>query len=254
MKKEKQVVKQFINVNILFDKDKIHSMMDNYIKKNEVQYICAINANSITVANNDENFKEAVNGAGFNLCDGSLIALTYKMIYKEKVEPYPGPDFFIHYLSQKKYKSFFFGSTQELLDSLKEKLQVYDPAIKDMPFYSPPFLPLDEYDYEEMGKMINESDADIIWISLGAPKQEVFMQKLKPHLKKGVMVGVGAAFIFYGDETRKRAPEIIRKMHLEWLYRIITTRTFPKRFRNQLLYMPSLLLKEFLKKVKNNES
>ncbi len=244
--------KQFMNINLLFDQNVIHANMDIYLKNKEVKYICAINANSITVANNDVVFKEAVDGAGFNLCDGSLIALSYKMIYKEKVESYPGPDFFIHYLSQKKYKSFFFGSTQELLDSLKEKLQVYDPAIKDMPFYSPPFLPLDEYNYEEMGNMINDSDADIIWISLGAPKQEIFMHNLKPYLKKGVMVGVGAAFIFYGDEKKKRAPEFVRKMHIEWLHRTIVTRTISKRFRNQLFYMPQLLIKEYFTQGKNS--
>jgi len=242
-------MRQFINVNLLFDKNKIHTLMRDYIKNEEVQYVCAVNANSITVANNDSAFKEAVNGAGFNLCDGSLIALSYKIIYKEQVQPYPGPDFFIHYLSQKKYKSFFFGSTQKLLDSLKEKLQVYDSTIEEMPFYSPPFLALDEYNYEEMGNIINMSNADIIWISLGAPKQEVFMYNLKPYLKKGVMIGVGAAFSFYGSENLKRAPKFFRDLKIEWLHRIVTTRSFPKRFRNQLYYMPQLLFKELIRRI-----
>lgn len=241
-------MKFFLGVNLLFDKEKIHKNMNVFIINKQVTYICAVNANTITVANNNPEYQRIINSAGFNLCDGSMVALSYSKIYKEAVSSYPGPDFFIDYLSKRKYKSFFLGSTEELLKSLQKKLVKIDPKISDMPFYSPPFVPLDDFDYEGIGKMINESDADIIWVSLGAPKQEEFMYRLKPYIQKGVMVGVGAAFRFYGDKKLKRAPKIIRKMHLEWAYRNLMTLSISKRFRRQLYYMPQLLLKEIKKK------
>ncbi len=240
-------MKIFLNINFLFDRKEIEQRMQSYIDNKEVTYICAVNANTVTVANNNPEYKKIINNSGFNLCDGSLLALSYKKIYKEPVSSYPGPDFFIDYLSKGRYKSFFLGSTDESLKSLKQKLVKYDPEISDMPFYSPPFIPLDDFDYDSIAKMINESNADIIWVSLGAPKQEEFMYRLKPFLEKGVMIGVGAAFIFYGDDKQKRAPKIFRKMHLEWAYRNITTFTIKKRFRNQLYYMPQLLFKEIRK-------
>ncbi len=238
----------FLGINFTFDKKEIEREMENYIANKEVTYICAVNANTVTVANNNPEYQKIINDSGFNLCDGSLVALSYKKIYKKPVSPYPGPDFFIDYLSKRKYKSFFLGSTEELLKSLKQKLVKYDPEISTMPFYAPPFIPLDDFDYESIGKMINESNADIIWVSLGAPKQEEFMYRLKPYLEQGVMVGVGAAFTFYGHEKKKRAPEIIRKMHLEWAYRIITNFPPRKRFKYQLYYMPQLLFQEIKKK------
>ncbi len=237
-------MKKFLGINFLFDKKEIERKMKAYIEKRQVEYVCAVNANTVTVASNNPEYQTIINDSGFNLCDGSLVALSYSNIYKEPVSSYPGPDFFIDYLSKRKYKSFFLGSTEELLKSLKQKLVKYDPEILDMPFYSPPFVHLDNFDYQTIGKMINKSNADIIWVSLGAPKQEEFMYRLKPYLKKGVMVGVGAAFSFYGDENYKRAPEFIRKIHLEWLHRNFVDPSTLPRFMRQILTLPLLIHRE----------
>jgi len=239
----------FLNINFLFNKSEIEKKIENYIANQDVTDICAVNANIVTVANNNPEYQQIINTSGFNICDGSLVALSYSKIHKEPVRSYPGPDIFIDYLSKKKYKSFFLGSTEETLTTLKKNLSRIDPKIQEMPFYSPPFIALDDFDYKGIGDMINESNSDIIWVSLGAPKQEEFMYRLKQHLQKGVMVGVGAAFTFYGSEKPKRAPIIFRKLKIEWLHRIVTTRSFPKRFQRQLYYMPQLLLKDYFRKL-----
>ena len=68
--------------------------------------------------------------------------------------------------------------------------------------------------------MIDEDGAKIIWVALGAPKQERFMNKLLPYLKSGVMIGVGAVFKFYSGTEESRCPQWIQKHHMEFLYRI----------------------------------
>ncbi|EIF51169.1 WecB/TagA/CpsF family glycosyltransferase [Sulfurovum sp. AR] len=238
----------FLGINFLFEKEEIERKIEDFIADRKVTYVCAVNANTVTVANNNPEYKKIINNSGFNLCDGSLLALFYRKIYKEPVSSYPGPDFFIDYLSKGRYKSFFLGSTDELLKSLKQKLVKYDPKISDMLFYSPPFIPLDNYNYGSIAKMINESNVDIIWVSLGAPKQEEFMYRLKPYLKQGIMVGVGAAFTFYGDDNFKRAPIIMRKMHIEWVYRNLKnpSKSFP-RLLKQIRSVPILIYKELKK-------
>lgn len=238
----------FLGINFLFEKEEIERKIEDFIADRKVTYVCAVNANTVTVVNNNPEYKKIINNSGFNLCDGSLLALFYRKIYKEPVSSYPGPDFFIDYLSKGKYKSFFLGSTDELLKSLKQKLVKYDPKISDMQFYSPPFIPLDNYNYGSIAKMINESNVDIIWVSLGAPKQEEFMYRLKPYLKQGIMVGVGAAFTFYGDDNFKRAPLIMRKMHIEWVYRNLKnpSKSFP-RLLKQIRSVPILIYKELKK-------
>jgi N-acetylglucosaminyldiphosphoundecaprenol N-acetyl-beta-D-mannosaminyltransferase len=239
---------RYLDVDLLFDREEIHKKMEEIVNDKQASYVCAVNANTITVANNNPEFKKIVNQSGLNICDGSLVALSYKYIYKKNATPYPGPDFFIDYLSKRKYRSLFLGSTNELLMSLRKKLAVIDPEISKMKFISLPFISLEAFDYEEISRIINTENVDIIWVSLGAPKQEEFMYRLRPLLDKGVMVGVGAAFSFYGDDNYKRAPEFIRKMCLEWLHRSITRFSVRKRFIRQIYYMPQLIVGEYKRK------
>lgn len=242
-------MKEFLNVNFTFNKREIYELVKANLSNNEVIYVCAANANTVTVANNDLIFQKVVNNSGFNICDGSLIAMCYNLFNKTKVVSYPGPDFFIDYLSKKEFKSLFIGSTEIVLKELKINLLTYDEKIEDMTFMTLPFLDIEDFDYKDIADKINDQNIDFIWVSLGAPKQEVFMSKLKPYLKRGIMVGVGAAFTFYGSKDQKRAPSIYRRLKIEWLHRIITTRSFPKRFQRQLYYMPQLLIKELFRRL-----
>ena len=90
--------------------------------------------------------------------------------------------------------------------------------------YSPPFRALTEEEDAADVEKINASGADIVWIGLGAPKQEKWMLAHKDKVK-GVMMGVGAGFDFHAG-TIKRAPEWIQKIGFEWLYRLFQD---PKR-------------------------
>lgn len=91
-----------------------------------------------------------------------------------------------------------------------------------MPFVELPFRSVDEFDYKSIAADINNYRPDIIWVSLGAPKQEFFMNRLLPFLERGVMFGFGAIFNFYsGVGSVKRAPAWMRRLKLEWLYRAI---------------------------------
>ena len=109
------------------------------------------------------------------------------------------------------------------------------------------------FDYKEIAEVIEEDKADIIWVALGAPKQEIFMSKLKPYLKHGVMIAVGAAFKFYSGIDVKRAPEWMVKNHLEFVYRIFCE---PKKQLKRcgwiVITLPMLLISEWRRKKKHN--
>lgn len=113
------------------------------------------------------------------------------------------------------------GTSQAVLDGLKRNLKIINPDVAAMSFYELPFKHVDDFDYRDIAKRVNKDGADIVWVALGAPKQEIFMSKLKPYLQKGVMIAVGAAFKFYSGLEEKRAPEWVVKAHLEFLYRIL---------------------------------
>ena len=141
-------------------------------------------------------------------------------IYGIERKQYCGSEIFMDIIRTKRYRMAFLGTTQQTLDGLKQHLSEIDPRIEDMWFYSLPYKPVDEFDYPAIAEMLEKDGAEIIWIALGAPKQEIFMSKLKPHLKRGVMIAVGAAFKFYSDTDVNRAPSWMVRAHLEFVHRI----------------------------------
>ena len=126
-----------------------------------------------------------------------------------------------------------------------------DGRIANMTFYELPFCSVDQFDYPEIAGKVNADGADIIWVALGAPKQEIFMSKLKPYLHKGVMIAVGAAFKFYSGLDERRAPEWMVKHHLEFVYRIFSEpKKQLKRCSWIIITLPGLLFGEWKKKQK----
>ena len=126
-------------------------------------------------------------------------------------------------INEKKYKQVFLGNTLDVLEGLKDNLSKIDPNINDMLFLPLPFKDdVKDFNYDEIAMQINEYRPDIVWVSLGAPKQERFISNLTPKLDKGLMFAFGAIFNFYsGINSMRRAPFLLRKFRLEWLFRMI---------------------------------
>ena len=132
----------------------------------------------------------------FAICDSGWVPVYLRWIYGIDRKQYCGPMIFKDLVAQGKHRMIFMGTNQQTLDSLQQELAKMNPDVKGMTFYELPFKTVEEFDYPAIAQMIEEDKADIIWVALGAPKQDFFMQLLEPHLKHGVMIGVGAAFNF----------------------------------------------------------
>jgi N-acetylglucosaminyldiphosphoundecaprenol N-acetyl-beta-D-mannosaminyltransferase len=240
----------FINkVPIIFDKIKIHDKVNQVIAENNKAVIFTINSNIIVNTYLNPYYLETIRNSYFNICDGSVLANAISFIHKNKVHSYPGPDFFIDIISMKKYTHAFIGSSKETLEGLKLELKKYDPKINNYLFLELPFTSVEKFNYDEISNKINNINPDFIWISLGAPKQELFSNNLIDRINRGNLIAVGAAFDFYSGNSTSRCPKIIRKIYLEWLFRLIKQpeKTF-NRLKKELLYMPIILVKEYFKK------
>jgi N-acetylglucosaminyldiphosphoundecaprenol N-acetyl-beta-D-mannosaminyltransferase len=186
-----------------------------------------------------------------NVCDGSILAIALTIINRRRFEPYPGPDLFIDYItSHQDCNHFFLGSDGLTLKGLRDYVTALNPHIKASAFLPLPYKsdPRD-FDYREIANMVDREQADIIWVSLGAPKQEQFMYYLVRHLRRGVMFGVGAAFSFYsGGPGVRRAPRLLRSLKLEWFYRVCREpNRLTYRFYRELRTMTKLCLRELAK-------
>ena len=229
-----------------FDKAEVVERIDDQLTKDESGYICVADGVVLNMANRDKEYREITNEAMFSICDSSFVPLYIRGLYGLKREQYCGSDIFKDLISSRKYRMIFLGTNQETLDGLKKNLvEKYNPDCAGMTFYELPFRSVQNFDYPAIAEMIEKDGADIIWVALGAPKQERFMNMLKPHLKHGVMIAVGAAFKFYSGLAEKRAPEWMVKHHMEFIYRIYQD---PKKQLKRcfwiILMLPLMLFQE----------
>lgn len=140
-----------------------------------------------------------------------------------KCERCSGPDIMSKILAEgvvKGRRHYFYGTTDETLSLLKEKLNDKYPGIIIAGMYSPPFRPLTPEEDEQVTLMINLAKPDYLWVGLGAPKQDYWIQAHQNSIKHCRMMGVGAAFHFLAG-TVKRAPVTVQNIGLEWLYRLL---------------------------------
>ncbi len=243
----------YFNINYELDKRQVHQSIASVIDRREKAYICVADGVVMNTANRDKDYQNVVNGGLFAICDSGWVPLYLKSIYGIKYEQYCGAEIFKDIVSSGKYRMIFMGTSQKTLDALQKELMVMNPNVKDMKFVELPFRDVEDFDYPEIAKMIEEDGAQIIWVALGAPKQERFMNRLLPYLKSGVMLGVGAVFKFYSGQEESRCPEWIQKHHLEFVYRIYQDP--PKQLKRCfwiVATLPKLYLGEWKRKFQSN--
>ena len=188
------------------------------------EYICVANVHTTVTAHDDPSYRAVQNGAVMALPDGGPLSQYSRRKGFARVT---GPDLMKEMLresAQKHYRHYFYGSTQETLDILREKITRNYPGAVIAGMASPPFRPLTEEEDAAAVAAINEARPDFVWVGLGAPKQERWMAAHQGRVH-ALMLGVGAAFDYEAGNIR-RAPRWMQRCNLEWLYRLLQD---PKR-------------------------
>lgn len=203
------------------------SFVKEHLQEMKGSYICVSNVHTTVISYENEKYRKVQNDACMVLPDGKPLSLVARHRGFKEADRVAGPDFMPEIFKMSKengYRHFFYGSTQDTLDSLKERLLEQYSELQIAGMYSPPFRVMTKEEDAEVIKIINEAKPDFIWVGLGAPKQEYWMHA---HAGKvnGLMIGVGAAFDFHSGKI-KRAPHWVQETCMEWLFRIFQD---PKR-------------------------
>lgn len=180
-------------------------------------YVCVSDPRTVDLAAKDPKYREVMANSLMNTPDGQPTLWAARLWGLKNVERTMGPILFQDMITNPSsgLKHYLLGDTEETLQKIVEKASASNALI--VGHYSPPFCKLEEYDYAEIAKMINESGADLVWIAMRAPKQDYFAVNILPYLDRKVCIGVGAAFRFYLGEY-KMAPPLIRKLGLMGIY------------------------------------
>lgn len=208
-----------------------------------------VDANVITIAQKDLKYREIVKNATINTCDGSSISKMVNSIYGTHYSAFNGPELFEYYI-ERPYKHVLVGNTAKKVEQMKEFVKQKGVDV-DLKHIDVPFISVNQFDYPAIAKQINDLKPDIVWVSLGAPKQETFISNIFPYIEQGVLFGIGAAFNFYTGDLHNNKKEI-GGLRFIWLERIFKEpKKQLKRFFLTLSTYPMIYFVEVRRKKTN---
>ncbi|MCM1466655.1 MAG: WecB/TagA/CpsF family glycosyltransferase [Alistipes sp.] len=232
------------NINVISMQETLDYITGN-IEALRGKYICVSNVHTTVMSYEDEAYNQIQNGAALALPDGKPLSVVSRKRGFADASRVTGPDLmgeFFKRAQEYPLRHYFYGGTKETLEILGEKLRETYPALRIAGMYSPPFRTLTQEELDGVYTKINATLPDIVWIGLGAPKQEKFMYDNRGKLS-AVMIGVGAGFDYHAGRI-KRAPAWMQKCSLEWLYRLFQdpARLFKRYFITNFKFLYYIFL------------
>ena len=217
---------------------------------NENISVAICNANSLVRSVKNTELKNAINSFDVKTPDGFPVAKALSILRKKKFERVDGYKVFLTTIEKgldKNISHYFFGNKEEVVSKLINKLKKDYPNIVINGYTCPPMLDVNQI-VNDYGNKLSNLDSKVVWISLGLPKQELFMKKLKDNYKTTHnLVGVGGVFDWVAG-TKKKAPEWAANLGLEWILRLLQE---PRRLAKRYFVDNFLFIFYFIKQLTN---
>lgn len=208
----------------------------SFLHESKPHFAVAINPEKIMKAVSEPDLYEVLNKSNLNFVDGVGVSWVSRLFLRRKVEErITGIDLFSDILREgekEQLRVFLVGSREKTIETAVSNIEKLFPNITVSGYCNGYFQ-----DEEEVVNKIQNSNSDILFVGMGSPKQELFIYRNLERFKVKFAMGVGGTFNVYAGEF-KRAPTVIQKLGLEWLYRFILD---PKRFP-RILKLPKFVL------------
>ena len=210
--------------------------------------VAICNANTLVRSTKDPKVKDLINNFTIKTPDGFPVAKALSLLTKQKFSRVDGYKVFLKTIEDgldNDRRHYFFGNNEDTTLLMIDKLNDMFPKIKIVGHICPEFTSGSEL-VSKYKAVIEDVNADIIWVSLGFPKQEIFIDKLCKEVEISTnFVGVGAVFDWVAG-TKKKAPEWVANLGLEWFLRLIQD---PRRLYKRYLIDNTLFILYFLRQV-----
>ena len=210
--------------------------------------IAICNANTLVRSVRNVGIRNSINNFTIKAPDGFPVAKALSYLTKQKFSRVDGYKVFLQTIEDglsTGTRHYFFGNNEEITTLMINKLNQKFPDMKIAGYLCPEIISAEDLvkRYKDEIKTVN---ADIIWVSLGFPKQELFIDVLCNDIDTPInFVGVGAVFEWVAG-TKKKAPEWIANLGFEWLLRLFQD---PKRLYKRYLIDNTLFILYFLRQV-----
>jgi len=229
----------------LIDVARTVDYIEHWIQQDDgkCKQIIATGFHGLHEASKSGELRDLLNSAELWVADGIAPVWVARIKGIKQVQRAPGPEIMMEFLRRsnlKGYRNYFYGDTDRTLNALQAQIESQYPNSVIAGLYSPPFRKLTPEEDEEIVARINKARPDILWVGLGAPKQDRWIYERLHRLNVPVAIGVGAAFAF-AAKTVDHCPRWIGNAGFEWVYRLYKE---PKKmWRRDFIDGPSFLMK-----------
>ena len=226
-----------INMDCISYQD-MYNLFDKWLanKKSRSHTLSLVNVNCCVSALNDPAVRDIYNSADIVGVDSMPFLKWARAFYNKESDRFYAPDLLLEISSrakEKDYTFYFYGGFPDAPDKMETYLKKHYDGIQVVGKYSPPFRELTEDEEQEIINMINDVEPDFLWIGLGSPKQDIWIHERRDKIRGSIIIPSGATFDFFSGRI-KQAPEWIRNLGFEWLYRL--TQDFPRLWKRYTVY------------------
>ncbi len=201
------------------------------------------NAYTLSLASKDSSLASQLNRGSLNVADGKpLVWIARHLGFKHMERRVYGPELMARTLEagqSRGTRHFLYGSTPEVIEALSAEVSRRWPEAEIVGAESPPFGELSDADLDAAARRFEAADAQIVWVGLGTPKQDIVTARLAERSDL-TFVAIGAAFDFIAG-TKKQAPRFMREHGLEWLFRLASE---PRRLWKRYLVGNTVFLRQ----------
>lgn len=215
------------------------AILEEKLQKKEQAFVVTANAEIIMMCQQDKEYNNIVSEqADLVLPDGAGAVWAGRYLGNEVPERVAGFDLYNQLLklsADKGYKAYFFGGAPGVAEAAKNKAEELYPGVQIVGCRNGYFTEAEE---EAIIKEINDAAPDMLFVALGAPKQEKWLVKYRNQLKPRILMGIGGSFDVLAGKM-ERAPKWMQEASLEWAFRLYKQ---PSRFM-RMLALPKFVLK-----------
>jgi N-acetylglucosaminyldiphosphoundecaprenol N-acetyl-beta-D-mannosaminyltransferase len=222
----------------------VHDFLLARASLGEPGYVCVSNVHTTMMGYFDPSYQRITNESLLSVPDGMPLVWAMRTLGASGQDRVRGPSLMRDLVDKgRKFhlKHYLYGGSPDAVLSLRQVLEKDYPGVQIVGAESPPFKPFEQITPEEWAasaKRINESGAQLLWVGLGAPKQEKWMYAQRNSVRP-VMLGVGAAFDLLNGRIPE-APAALQAVGMEWAYRLLKE---PQRlWRRYIFNNPAFLV------------
>ena len=225
------------------DYGEVLDWMEAMVRAGARGYLTAAAVNLVMSAREDPATLRATLAATLVVPDGQPLVWALRLLGARSATRIYGPDLMARFCERAARRAIpiylYGGRTPQALELLHERLRERYPGLLIAGSQSPPFRELSAEEEQRIAREIDASGAAVVWVGIGQPKQERWMERMRPLLQAPLLVGVGAAFDFHAGVV-SQAPRWMQRAGLEWIYRL--SREPRRLWRRYARYNPLFLI------------